>query len=132
MAEPHGSPGYDMLLDLAVQICLSGRKARHSTLDARTRSMRSRSGYLNGDRAIMCKNNVLQAAANKAKLEKRLELTAYPLDFSTALRVVRDSLAAVSPAPMSCPRAPTPWTTPGKIHTWIFHWVWFILGCMFG
>ena len=42
----------------------------------------------------------MQAAANKAKLEKRLEPTAYPLDFSTALRVVRDALAAVSPAPI--------------------------------
>ena len=42
----------------------------------------------------------VQAAANKAKLEKRLEPTAYPLDFSTALRVVRDALSAVSPAPI--------------------------------
>ncbi|KAK9861943.1 hypothetical protein WJX84_011991 [Apatococcus fuscideae] len=41
-----------------------------------------------------------KAAGNKAKLEKRLEPTAYPLDFSTALRVVRDALSAVSPAPV--------------------------------
>ncbi len=31
-------PGYDMLLDLAVRLCLSGRKARHSTLDAHARN----------------------------------------------------------------------------------------------
>ena len=42
----------------------------------------------------------MQAAGSKAKLEKRLEPTAYPLDFSTALRVVRDALSAIRPAPV--------------------------------
>ena len=36
----------------------------------------------------------------KAKLEKSLGGDAFPLDYSTTLRVVRDALHAVSPAPV--------------------------------
>ena len=39
-------------------------------------------------------------ASAKAKLEKSLGGDAFPLDYSTSLRVIRDALAAVSPAPV--------------------------------
>ena len=42
----------------------------------------------------------LQAAAAKRKLEERLAKEAFPLDYSTALRVIRDALLGVSPAPV--------------------------------
>lgn len=42
----------------------------------------------------------LQARAAKLKLEARLSADAFPLDYSTTLRVIRDALLAVSPAPI--------------------------------
>ena len=42
----------------------------------------------------------LQAAAAKQKLEARLAREAFPLDYSTTLRVVRDALLGISPAPV--------------------------------
>jgi len=39
-------------------------------------------------------------ASAKAKLEKSLGGDAFPLDYSTSMRVIRDALAAVSPAPV--------------------------------
>lgn len=45
-------------------------------------------------------NAYLQAAAAHRKLEARLAAEAYPLDYSTAMRVIRDALAAVTPAPV--------------------------------
>ena len=41
-----------------------------------------------------------QVASAKAKLEKSLSGDAFPLNYSTSLRVIRDALAAVSPAPV--------------------------------
>lgn len=41
-----------------------------------------------------------QAEAARRKLEGRLAREAFPLDYSTCLRVVRDALAAVSPPPI--------------------------------
>ncbi|KAL0038994.1 hypothetical protein WJX77_004453 [Trebouxia sp. C0004] len=41
-----------------------------------------------------------KVASAKAKLEKSLGGDAFPLDYSTSLRVIRDALAAVSPAPV--------------------------------
>ncbi|BDA45528.1 probable 2-hydroxyacyl-CoA lyase at C-terminar half [Coccomyxa sp. Obi] len=41
-----------------------------------------------------------KAEAAKAKLEVRLSADAFPLDYSTTLRVIRDALLAVSPAPI--------------------------------
>jgi hypothetical protein len=41
-----------------------------------------------------------QAQAARAKLEARLAPEAFPLDYSTCLRVVRDALAAVTPPPV--------------------------------
>lgn len=41
-----------------------------------------------------------QAVAAKQKLEARLAKEAFPLDYSTALRVVRDALLGISPAPV--------------------------------
>ena len=47
-------------------------------------------------------------AANKGKLAKRLAPDAFPLDYSTAMRVIRDAAAALSPAPViSCEGANT-------------------------
>ena len=43
-----------------------------------------------------CRNT--QAAANKAKLERKLAPDAFPLDYYTTLRVIRDAAAAL-PAP---------------------------------
>ena len=42
----------------------------------------------------------MQVSSAKAKLEKSLSGDAFPLDYSTSLRVVRDALHAVSPAPV--------------------------------
>jgi len=42
----------------------------------------------------------VQAAAAHRKLAARMAAEAYPLDYSTAMRVIRDALAAVSPAPV--------------------------------
>lgn len=42
----------------------------------------------------------LQATAAKDKMEAHLAKEAYPLDYSTALRVIRDALMGVSPAPV--------------------------------
>ena len=39
-------------------------------------------------------------ARAKAKLEKSLGGDTFPLDYSTSMRVIRDALAAVSPAPV--------------------------------
>jgi len=50
----------------------------------------------------------VQVAANKGKLAKRLAPDAFPLDYSTAMRVIRDAAAALSPAPViSCEGANT-------------------------
>lgn len=50
----------------------------------------------------------MQVAANKGKLAKRLAPDAFPLDYSTAMRVIRDAAAALSPAPViSCEGANT-------------------------
>lgn len=38
--------------------------------------------------------------AAKHKLEERLAREAFPLDYSTALRVIRDALLGISPAPV--------------------------------
>jgi len=42
----------------------------------------------------------VQAAAAHRKLAARMAAEAYPLDYSTAMRVIRDALAAVLPAPV--------------------------------
>ena len=42
----------------------------------------------------------MQALAAKHKLEARLAREAFPLDYSTALRVVRDALLGIAPAPV--------------------------------
>ena len=42
----------------------------------------------------------MQALAAKHKLEARLAREAFPLDYSTALRVIRDALLGVAPAPV--------------------------------
>lgn len=42
----------------------------------------------------------MQAEAAHRKLEARLAAEAYPLDYATAMRVIRDALAAVTPAPV--------------------------------
>lgn len=44
--------------------------------------------------------HAVQAQAAKLMLEARLSADAFPLDYSTTLRVIRDALLAVSPAPM--------------------------------
>ena len=44
--------------------------------------------------------HVVQAEAAHRKLEARLAVEAYPLDYSTAMRVIRNALAAVTPAPV--------------------------------
>ena len=41
-----------------------------------------------------------KAAAARAQLAARLESTAFPLDYHTTLRVLRDELASVSPPPV--------------------------------
>ena len=47
-------------------------------------------------------------AANKEKLAARLAPDAFPLDYSTALRVIRDAAARLTPAPVvSCEGANT-------------------------
>lgn len=43
---------------------------------------------------------MVQASASKRKLEERLSAEAFPLDYSTTLRVIRDALMAVIPAPV--------------------------------
>ena len=49
-----------------------------------------------------------QVAANKEKLAARLAPDAFPLDYSTALRVIRDAAAQLTPAPVvSCEGANT-------------------------
>ena len=42
----------------------------------------------------------MQALAAKHKLEARLAREAFPLDYSTALRVIRDALLGIAPAPV--------------------------------
>ena len=42
----------------------------------------------------------MQAGAAHRKLAARLAADAYPLDYATAMRVIRDALAAVTPAPV--------------------------------
>lgn len=42
----------------------------------------------------------VQVASAKQKLEARLKPTTEPLDYYTTLRIVRDALAIVSPAPV--------------------------------
>jgi len=42
----------------------------------------------------------MQAGAAKSKLQKRLSKTTEPLDYDTTLRIVRDAVQAVSPAPV--------------------------------
>ena len=42
----------------------------------------------------------MQALAAKHKLEERLAKEAFPLDYSTALRVIRDALLGIAPAPV--------------------------------
>lgn len=42
----------------------------------------------------------LQVSSAKAKLEKSVSGDAFPLDYSTSMRVIRDALHAVSPAPV--------------------------------
>ena len=42
----------------------------------------------------------VQAAVAHRKLAARMAAEAYPLDYSTAMRVIRDALAALSPAPV--------------------------------
>ncbi len=42
----------------------------------------------------------MQVASAKAKLEKSVSGDAFPLDYSTSMRVIRDALHAVSPAPV--------------------------------
>jgi len=42
----------------------------------------------------------VQAHAAKSKLNERLSKTTEPLDYNTTLRIVRDGLQAVSPAPV--------------------------------
>ncbi|KAK9828489.1 hypothetical protein WJX72_000277 [[Myrmecia] bisecta] len=41
-----------------------------------------------------------KAAASKAKLEQRLESDTFPLDYNTSMRVIRDAISAVTPAPV--------------------------------
>lgn len=41
-----------------------------------------------------------QVAQARAKLAQRLDHDAYPLDYDTTLRVIRDSLSAVEPHPV--------------------------------
>jgi hypothetical protein len=49
-----------------------------------------------------------QVAANKKKLTARLAPDAFPLDYSTALRIIRDAAAQLTPAPVvSCEGANT-------------------------
>ena len=53
-------------------------------------------------------SRLAQVTANKGKLAKRLAPDAFPLDYSTAMRVIRDATAALSPAPVvSCEGANT-------------------------
>ena len=42
----------------------------------------------------------MQALAAKHKLEARLAREAFPLDYSTALRVIRDALLGIASAPV--------------------------------
>ena len=42
----------------------------------------------------------LQVTSAKAKLEKSVSGDAFPLDYSTSMRVIRDALHAVTPAPV--------------------------------
>lgn len=42
----------------------------------------------------------MQVASSKAKLEKSVSGDAFPLDYSTSMRVIRDALCGVSPAPV--------------------------------
>jgi hypothetical protein len=43
---------------------------------------------------------LVQAHAAKSKLNKRLSKTTEPLDYDTTLRIVRDGIQAVNPAPV--------------------------------
>ena len=43
-----------------------------------------------------------QASKGRAKLEKRLSGEAFPLDYGTSLRAVRDAVRAVRPPPIVC------------------------------
>jgi len=42
----------------------------------------------------------MQVRVGRQKMEAKLSGEAYPLDYSTSLRVIRDALLAVSPAPV--------------------------------
>ncbi len=42
----------------------------------------------------------MQARAAKSQLNKRLSKTTEPLDYDTTLRIARDGVQAVSPAPV--------------------------------
>lgn len=42
----------------------------------------------------------MQVASAKAKLEKSVSGDAFPLDYSTSMRVMRDALCGVSPPPV--------------------------------
>ena len=42
----------------------------------------------------------VQVVAAREKLSKRLDHDAYPLDYDTTLRVIRDSMAGIEPHPV--------------------------------
>lgn len=59
---------------------------------------------LSSDRSLLCSLlaplAVMQVATSKQKLQASMVKDAYPLDYQTVMRVLRDALAVVKPEPV--------------------------------